>query len=214
MGLGWKRWTRERLPADELQGYLQDQVVAVFPSNSVRDAELGVSDVPEGMHVHVIESGRTLVRVGVGVGGSWQIVGPYPGTRVGKAGVQNIALNTWALVNWDIAPAARLSNAGMWSAAAPSRLVAVATGRHRVSLGLNGGTHTQVRLNAAGASAGGVMVAADTSAEPAYRQAHSDEFWMNLGDYVEAFGFRSNAAGDIGTSAGYPAFFALSYTGR
>lgn len=61
-GMGHKTWTRERLTADEVQGYLMDQVVAQFASASERDAFLGV-DPADGWHVHLRDSGVTLVRV-------------------------------------------------------------------------------------------------------------------------------------------------------
>lgn len=48
-GLGWKRWTRERLTAAEVQGYLQDQVIMHFDSASQRDAVLPESGLSDGM---------------------------------------------------------------------------------------------------------------------------------------------------------------------
>lgn len=213
MGLGWKRWTRERLPADELQGYLQDQVVAVFPSNSVRDAELGVSDVPEGMHVYVIESGRTLVRVGVGAAGSWQIVAPMPGLELTKAAVQATAAAAWVLVTWDAPGPLPPSGAGMWNSGTPHRLVAAATGRHAVLAAVNGINNLQVRKNSNGSSTAGSMVAGDAISGPAYGQALRREFTLQLGDHLEVFSYRT-AAGDVGPVAGYVANFSLSYLGR
>lgn len=39
-GAGWKAWTRERLSRTDLQGYIQDQVVARFASASARASQL------------------------------------------------------------------------------------------------------------------------------------------------------------------------------
>lgn len=74
MGMGWKRWTRERLTADELQGYVQDQVVAVFASASARDVKL--ADPEDGQHVHLLDVRRTMVWDEVG--GTWRGVGAQP----------------------------------------------------------------------------------------------------------------------------------------
>lgn len=59
MGLGWKQWTRERLPAASLQGYLQDQVVAVFPSAAARAATIAAPT--EGMHSYLADVKRREV---------------------------------------------------------------------------------------------------------------------------------------------------------
>ncbi len=39
-GAGHKTWTRERLTVDDVQGYLQDQVVLNYPSTAAADADL------------------------------------------------------------------------------------------------------------------------------------------------------------------------------
>lgn len=47
--MGWKRWApRTRIPAPELQAYLQDQVVTQFPTASARETSIG-DDAKTGM---------------------------------------------------------------------------------------------------------------------------------------------------------------------
>lgn len=76
MGSGWKRWTRERLAADELQGYIQDQVVSVWPSSSARNAALAGTDLKDGMVSYLTDTGRVEIRHG----GAWRLL-KYVGTR-------------------------------------------------------------------------------------------------------------------------------------
>jgi hypothetical protein len=93
VGLGWKPWTRERLTADELQGYIQDQVVMDFPDPTVRDAELAGS-ATEGMVTHA--DGRLELRTAAG---GWRyIVGPN------DAAVSTITV-TGVLTGWSVVSA-------------------------------------------------------------------------------------------------------------
>lgn len=64
MGMGWKQWTRERLSAASLQGYLQDQVVAHFPSASARAVAL--PNPTEGMHSYLLDEDVREVHDGTG----------------------------------------------------------------------------------------------------------------------------------------------------
>ena len=73
-GAGWRQWVRETLAVDLLQTYIQDQVVAQFTSASQRDSVLGTSPA-NGWHVHLLDSGRTLVRVA----GAWRELVQPPG---------------------------------------------------------------------------------------------------------------------------------------
>lgn len=55
MGAGRKVWTTETLSSTEVQEYLQDQVVMVFPSAAVRDVE--IPNPTPGMTVYLEDSG-------------------------------------------------------------------------------------------------------------------------------------------------------------
>lgn len=46
-GMGWKQWVRERLSADQFQGYVQDQVTSVWSSRAARTA--GIPAPSDGM---------------------------------------------------------------------------------------------------------------------------------------------------------------------
>lgn len=209
MGLGWKAWTRERLPADELQGYIQDQVVMVFESAAARDAELPVPVA--GMHCHLSDVKRDLWYDG----DSWELLGPMPSLGVVKAAVQAIGAGAWTLVSWDAPPAARIAAGaaavGMWTA--PGRLVATATGRWGCSLAINGVDNAQIRVNAAGNAASGNMVVGGGVGSANHANLSRQDLILNTGDYLEVFAFRA-AAGSVGPVASYVSHFAMTYHGR
>lgn len=52
-GMGWKQWVRERLPADQLQGYLMDQVTSVWVSRAARTA--GLAAPSDGMFSYLLD---------------------------------------------------------------------------------------------------------------------------------------------------------------
>ena len=58
-GLGWKTWsTGDPVPAAHFQGYLQDQVIAVFATTSARDT--AISSPSDGQFAYVTASTGTL----------------------------------------------------------------------------------------------------------------------------------------------------------
>lgn len=57
-GSGWKAWTRERLTSSQLQGYLQDQVIAQFDSNAAMDAALPAGSRAAGQATYMRDAGR------------------------------------------------------------------------------------------------------------------------------------------------------------
>jgi hypothetical protein len=86
---GWRPWTQERLPVDVMQGYLQDQVVAVFPSAAARDAILTAPQ--EGMTCKLLDQDVILDYVR----GAWRL-------RMGIQGTGWIAGNRAATNNYDV----------------------------------------------------------------------------------------------------------------
>jgi hypothetical protein len=215
VGLGWKAWTRERLTADEMQGYIQDQVIAVFATNSDRDLALGTGgNIPEGLHCYVTDSGRLLVRVGTGVSSSWQVVGgAVPGISLGRPGTQTLTAGTWTLTNgWSTVPAVRaITAAGMRTS--DSRFTLPTTGRWALSGVFPGATNVQARLNSGGSATGGTMLAAVTGSGAAVPNLSRADFGANGGDHVEFF-VQRDAAGTWGTQSGYDPHMSLVYMGR
>lgn len=69
-GRGWKRFTRQRLASDEVQGYLMDQTVQTWPSASARNAALGGTDLADGMVTYLADTGRLEIRHG----GGWRLL--------------------------------------------------------------------------------------------------------------------------------------------
>lgn len=89
MGLGWKGWTRERLPAEQLQGYLQDQVVQDYSTRAVRTAS-GPAVLTDGMASFIDAEGvPELVR-----GGAWSPWSPTASGRVPFTNVDSIAADS------------------------------------------------------------------------------------------------------------------------
>jgi hypothetical protein len=71
-GRGWKPWTAEAVPVDQMQEYLQDQVVQVHASASAADAQ--VPSPSNGMVQELLDRGhRRSLRHRIG--GVWQQVG-------------------------------------------------------------------------------------------------------------------------------------------
>lgn len=124
MGLGWKLWTRERLTADEMQGYIQDQVILQFASSSARDAALGVSP-DDGFVVTLMDTGRTFLRKG----GAWRAIGWQPRAHLYGTVVQSGLATGYQTINMG---AALVDDLGALSAGAFICPAAYA-GRWRVS---------------------------------------------------------------------------------
>lgn len=72
-----KVWTRERLSRADLQDYIQDQVVMVFPSSAAADANLG-TDVRDGMTRYLEDADRFEGRIG----GAWRPIAVSPTSAV------------------------------------------------------------------------------------------------------------------------------------
>lgn len=79
--MGWKQWTRERLPASDLQAYLQDQTVLQFASANARDAAIPAGSQKDGMVSYAADTGRVEVRRS----GVWRLL-RYLGAPVAAAG--------------------------------------------------------------------------------------------------------------------------------
>lgn len=78
-GKGWRRFTRETLASQDVQEYLMDQAVMVFPSASARDAEL--TTPADGMVVYLEDVDDYVYREG---GAFWRPLGPrWPGQGTG-----------------------------------------------------------------------------------------------------------------------------------
>jgi len=77
--MGWKQWTRERLAAADLQQYIQNQVVARFPSASSRAAAIVAPEV--GMMSTLDDTGQVQRYYGAPVSG-WRDISR--GTCYGK----------------------------------------------------------------------------------------------------------------------------------
>lgn len=109
-GAGWRQWTRETLGISLLQTFLQDQVVAVFATNSARDA--AITAPAEGMVCYVAATDRLLFYNGTAwrpVGDKMTVVnraerlalGGYAGLRVYETSTQCEWMHdgtTWVLL--------------------------------------------------------------------------------------------------------------------
>lgn len=99
MGSGWRQWTRERLAAATLQGYIQDQVVQAYGSAATRlSTGPGGSSLTDGMMsvIHGLATGRP--RLGVAKGAAWlepEGLGDI-GAVAGTGGSQAVASTTQA----------------------------------------------------------------------------------------------------------------------
>jgi hypothetical protein len=147
-------------------------------------------------------------------GTAWQVQNGSIGIRVTKTDTQNVAtVGAWVVLTWSAPGTTTPINTGMYAGATPTRLLAPIRGRYRATAGTNAATNLQIRYNSGGASAGGSMVAASTTAEGAFLATIADELVMNAGDHVEAMATRTTTTGGVGAVVGYVPFFTLSYIG-
>lgn len=98
---GHKLWVAgERVDADDLQGYLQDQVVAVFATTAARDA--AITAPAEGMLAAITGTDRLYVYSG----SAWIIVGHWStsgrvGCRLRRAANQSTSTGGSTNISWD-----------------------------------------------------------------------------------------------------------------
>lgn len=90
---GYKVWTRERLTAAELQGFLQDQVVMRFPSDAARTAALPVGSREQGMLTFRAELGG-VYEAWNAASTSWEVVAALTPPYIQGALTRSDGVNT------------------------------------------------------------------------------------------------------------------------